>query len=164
MTLILTRQDVEKVLSMELTLEAVEEAFRDHGHGRTQIPDRPVLVLEEYHGIIGVMPAYMERLCAAGVKLISHHDDNARRGLPEGMGLIVYHDPTTGMPLAIMDCAYTTLYALDTLLELPSGAARKAVLEAMEGHVLAQAELLGYFTGQQGGGRVCRGRPVSGRD
>lgn len=109
MTLILGRQDVERLLTMELALEAVEEAFVEHGKGRTQIPNRLLLVLEEYRGAIGVMPAYMERLRAVGVKLICHHEDNPKKyNLPESVGLVIYNDPVTGMPQAIMDCAYIT--------------------------------------------------------
>lgn len=37
------------------------------------------------------------------------------------------------------------LYALDTTLELPSGASKAAVEKAMKGHVLAQAELMGRY-------------------
>ncbi len=42
-----------------------------------------------------------------------------------------------------------TLYALDTLLDVPAGATMDEVLEAVEGHVLAQAELVGLFTPQR---------------
>ena len=109
MTLILARQDVERILTMELALEAVEEAFVEHANGRTQIPNRLLLVLDEYNGAIGLMPAYMPALAAVGVKLIFHHEDNPRKyGLPESGGLVIYHDPATGIPLAIMDCAYIT--------------------------------------------------------
>ena len=109
MTLILGRHDVEEVLSMELTLEAVEAAFLEHGQGTTLVPDRIGMFLEQYHGVIGVMPGYMQSLKAAGVKIICHHEDNPKqRGLPASAGLVVYHDPSTGMPLAIMDCAYLT--------------------------------------------------------
>jgi Raf kinase inhibitor-like YbhB/YbcL family protein len=38
------------------------------------------------------------------------------------------------------------LYALDTTLDLESGADKKRLLEAMEGHVLAQAELMGVYS------------------
>ena len=38
------------------------------------------------------------------------------------------------------------LYALDTQLDLPVGKDKKQLLKAMEGHVLAQAELMGTFT------------------
>jgi hypothetical protein len=38
------------------------------------------------------------------------------------------------------------LYALDTMLDLKAGATKKDVLAAMEGHVLAQAELVGTYS------------------
>lgn len=41
-----------------------------------------------------------------------------------------------------------TLYALDTMLDLPEGTDLQTVLAAMEGHILAQAELTGYYTGE----------------
>jgi Raf kinase inhibitor-like YbhB/YbcL family protein len=37
------------------------------------------------------------------------------------------------------------LYALDMLLDLPKGATKKQVEEAMEGHILAQTELMGRY-------------------
>ena len=37
------------------------------------------------------------------------------------------------------------LYALDTTLQLKAGATRKNLLNAMEGHILAQAELVGRY-------------------
>jgi Raf kinase inhibitor-like YbhB/YbcL family protein len=38
------------------------------------------------------------------------------------------------------------LYALDTRLDVPTGASKSQVLRAMEGHILAQAELTGLYT------------------
>ncbi len=38
------------------------------------------------------------------------------------------------------------LYALDTMLDLPAGATKKQLLKAMEGHILAQAEVMGTYT------------------
>ena len=40
------------------------------------------------------------------------------------------------------------LYALDTALGLAPGATKQALLRAMEGHVLAQAELMGRYARQ----------------
>jgi Raf kinase inhibitor-like YbhB/YbcL family protein len=40
------------------------------------------------------------------------------------------------------------LYALDTALDLEAGAGEKQLLQAMEGHILAQAELMGPYTRQ----------------
>ena len=109
MTLILGRQDVEQLLTMEIVMEAVEEAFLEHGRGTTQVPERIALWFEEVHGVIGVMPGYLKGLQAAGVKIICHHEENQRKyNLPASAGLVVYHDPLTGMPQAIMDCTYIT--------------------------------------------------------
>ena len=38
------------------------------------------------------------------------------------------------------------LYALDTALDLAAGASKEQLLQAMEGHILAQAELMGLYT------------------
>jgi hypothetical protein len=38
------------------------------------------------------------------------------------------------------------LYALDTVLDLKSGASKEELLKAMEGHVLAEAELMGTYS------------------
>ncbi len=40
---------------------------------------------------------------------------------------------------------YFKLYALDTTLDLKTGAGKSDVLHAMDGHVLAQAELMGTY-------------------
>jgi Raf kinase inhibitor-like YbhB/YbcL family protein len=40
------------------------------------------------------------------------------------------------------------LYALDTTLNLPAGATKAQVLKAMEGHILAQAEVMGVYSRQ----------------
>jgi len=38
-----------------------------------------------------------------------------------------------------------TLYALDTMLDLPAGATKEQVLNAMHGHILEQATLIGTY-------------------
>jgi phosphatidylethanolamine-binding protein (PEBP) family uncharacterized protein len=38
------------------------------------------------------------------------------------------------------------LYALDTSLELPAGADKDQLLQAIEGHIIGQTELMGTYT------------------
>ena len=38
------------------------------------------------------------------------------------------------------------LYALDTALDLTAGASKEQLIQAMEGHILAQTELMGLYT------------------
>ncbi|MCX5851615.1 MAG: YbhB/YbcL family Raf kinase inhibitor-like protein [Deltaproteobacteria bacterium] len=40
---------------------------------------------------------------------------------------------------------YFKLYALDTMLDLKSGATKEDVLQAMKGHILAEAQLMGKY-------------------
>ncbi|RMF58605.1 MAG: YbhB/YbcL family Raf kinase inhibitor-like protein [Calditrichaeota bacterium] len=40
---------------------------------------------------------------------------------------------------------YFKLYALDTLLDLPAGATKEDLLKAMEGHIIAQGQLMGRY-------------------
>lgn len=40
---------------------------------------------------------------------------------------------------------YFRIYALDAKLDLPAGSRKKDLLRAMEGHVLAEAEMIGLF-------------------
>lgn len=40
---------------------------------------------------------------------------------------------------------YFKLYALDTVLNLPAGATKSDLLKAMEGHILAQGQLMGRY-------------------
>jgi len=39
-----------------------------------------------------------------------------------------------------------TLYALDTMLDLGARASHNQLTKAMQGHILAQAQLQGHFT------------------
>ena len=51
-------------------------------------------------------------------------------------------------PLTVRSPSISQVFALDTQLDVPAGAERDEVLEAMNGHVLAAGELIGTF--QQG--------------
>jgi len=55
---------------------------------------------------------------------------------------IGYDGPCPGNPHRYV----FTLYALGTLLDLPAQATIAQVLEAMQGHILAQAEVIGVYS------------------
>jgi len=102
--LLLTKSEVEQLLSMRETIEAVEEAFKAKGMGKVQMPPKSYIFFREFNGDFRVMHAYLENLGAAGVKIVNAHPENpAKYGLPTVMAVIVLVDPKTGAPLAIMD-------------------------------------------------------------
>lgn len=102
--LLLSRAEVEELISMRETIEAVEEAFRAKGLGKAQMPPKSYIFFNRYEGDFRVMPAYLEDTEAAGVKIVNVHPQNPRKhGIPTVMATIVLLDPRTGAPLAIMD-------------------------------------------------------------
>lgn len=105
-TLILTRKDVQKLLVMEDVLAAVEQAFRDYALGKWTLPVK--MYLQVPRGDFRAMPAATAG--AAGLKWVNVHPENPARGLPTVMALIIYSDPDTGYPLAVMDATDITAY------------------------------------------------------
>ncbi len=103
-TLILTENDVKRVLTMRETMEVVERAFELHAKGMTQMPPKVYLTFEK--GDLRAMPAYLDG--KAGVKWVNSHPENPRRGLPTVMAVLIYNDPETGFPLAVMDGTHIT--------------------------------------------------------
>ena len=56
------------------------------------------------------MPAYIPALHSAGIKWVSGYPENFKRGLPYITGLLILNDVETGIPYAVMDCAWITAY------------------------------------------------------
>ncbi len=61
-----------------------------------------------------------------------------------GIGIIGYFGPCPPEGYPHHYCF--TLYALDTSLDLAAGASKGQVLQAMEGHILAQGRLIGIYS------------------
>jgi alanine dehydrogenase len=104
----LSEDDVKSVLTMDDTISAVENAFKDHGQGRTQMPPKSYLYFQKYKGDLRSMPAYLEGLDIAGVKIVNVHPGNQELGLPTVMALLVLNSPETGAPQAVMGATYLT--------------------------------------------------------
>jgi len=107
LTLYLTQEEVQKVLDMKSTLEAVESAFREMGNDKIEMPPRVYLHFDK--GVLIAMPAYMPGLNAAGTKIVTVHPGNKKDyGLPAVIARIILNSPENGVPLAIMDGTYIT--------------------------------------------------------
>ena len=106
--LYLSRGDVEAVgLGMSEVIAALETMFREKGLGRVEMPPKPgIHPLPD--AFIHAMPAYIPALRSAGIKWVSGYPQNQAKGLPYISGLLVLNDPETGIPTAVMDCAWIT--------------------------------------------------------
>jgi alanine dehydrogenase len=87
-------------------ISVVEEAFRMCGEGKGKMPPKVYLAVEQ--GDFRAMPAALPG--CAGVKWVNVHPQNPSRGLPSVMAILIYSDPETGYPLAIMDATEITAY------------------------------------------------------
>jgi ornithine cyclodeaminase/alanine dehydrogenase-like protein (mu-crystallin family) len=92
---------------MREVISAVEQAFREKGEGRAEMPPKPG-IHPAPDAFIHAMPAYLPGLHAAGIKWVSGYPENYKRGLPYISGLVVLNEPETGLPLAILDGAWIT--------------------------------------------------------
>ena len=96
-------------LTMAEIIKAVEKGFQEMGNGRVEMPPKPgVHPGEGGDNFIHAMPAYIPAMNSAGVKWVSGYPGNPAKGLPYINGLLIYNDTETGLPKAVMDCAWIT--------------------------------------------------------
>lgn len=108
--LYLTDADVARVgLDVKTIIDLLGTAFREMGEGRVEMPPKPGIHTQP-DAFIHAMPAYIPAMRSAGVKWVSGYPGNQVRGLPYISGLLVLNDVETGLPYAIMDCAWITAW------------------------------------------------------
>lgn len=105
-TLLLDRSAIKTLIRMPDVINVVEDAFRICGEGKGRMPAKTYLSLE--HGDFRAMPAALPG--CSGMKWVNVHPHNPSLGLPSIMAILVYNDPETGYPLAIMDATEITAY------------------------------------------------------
>jgi ornithine cyclodeaminase/alanine dehydrogenase-like protein (mu-crystallin family) len=101
--LLLSRDDVNSLVTTDEVLRAVEEAFKLHFEGRSVQPEKTTICYGDggrYR--LNSLPCYVEGK-GGGVKWIANNSDNRNRGLPTIAALIVLNDDTTSMPICLME-------------------------------------------------------------
>jgi len=100
---LLSRSDVERLLTLDECFAAVEHAFRQHALGKTPPPG--ILGLHAGDGGFHIKAALLtldQPYFAAKTNANFPHN-GARHGLPTIQGVVVLCDAVTGQPLAVMD-------------------------------------------------------------
>jgi len=93
------------------------------------------------HWVIYNLSTAMREL-QAGIAAVETLPNGARQG-KNSSGTIGYRGPCP--PRGAPHRYFFRLYALDTMLDVPPGASKSEVLEAAQGHILGQAELMGRY-------------------
>jgi ornithine cyclodeaminase/alanine dehydrogenase-like protein (mu-crystallin family) len=125
-TLLFSRSDVERLLTPDECIAAVENAFRQHGLGKTQPPG--ILGLHAEDGGFHIKAALLtlDRAYFAAKTNTNFPHNGTRHALPTIQGVVVLCDAVTGQPLAVMDSiAITALRTAATTAVAASYLARK---------------------------------------
>ena len=107
-TLLLSSRDVERLLTPDACIAAVEDAFRQHALGTTPPPG--ILGTHVKDGSIHIKAALLtlDRPYFAAKVNANFPHNGARHGLPTIQGVVVLCDAANGLPLAVMDSMAVT--------------------------------------------------------
>jgi len=103
--LIISAEEVRKLLDLNAMIDALEPAFVALSEGRASVPPRIATRTEK--GLLGAMPGALEGV-AMEIKIVTVFPANHERGIPSHQGIIALFDETDGAPLAIMDGEHIT--------------------------------------------------------
>jgi alanine dehydrogenase len=105
-TLLLDGEAVAANAALPAVTAAVEDAFAAYERGDATMPPKSYIDLPQHDGDFRSMPAYIDAgdWEGAAVKWVNSHPHNPdRHDLPTVMGTVIYSDPATAFPLAVMD-------------------------------------------------------------
>jgi ornithine cyclodeaminase/alanine dehydrogenase-like protein (mu-crystallin family) len=102
-TLLFSRSDVERLLTPDACMAAVEDAFRQHALGKAPPPG--ILSLHAEDGGFHIKAALLtlDRPYFAAKSNANFPHNGPRHGLPTIQGVVVLCDAVNGQPLAVMD-------------------------------------------------------------
>jgi ornithine cyclodeaminase len=110
--LILTAEDVSRLLPMRDCIAVMREALAALAEGRALVPLRLVMRVPEAGGFLGLMPGYIapdgSKSGALGMKAVAVFPGNASRGLDTHQGAVLLFEADTGRLSAVMDGATIT--------------------------------------------------------
>jgi alanine dehydrogenase len=133
-TLLLSRTDVERLLSPEVCIAAVEDAFRQYAEGA--VPPPGILGMHAAEGSFHVKAGFLttDRPYFAAKLNANFPRNGQRHALPTIQGAVILCDAACGTPLAIMDSIAITA--------LRTAAASAVAIEEQAGNafVLAAAK------------------------
>lgn len=109
MALLLSGEDVQRLLNMDQAIRLMEDAFSELAGGTALMPQRIAVTDKEQNGWFAFMPAQLKQAGALGIKAVTVYKDNpSRYGLPATLATIILLDNVTGQAISVMDASYLT--------------------------------------------------------
>lgn len=107
-TLLLNKSQISSMISMDMALVAVEEAYRIYAHQTLVQPDIVSVDIPKYHGEVDLKTCYSKEQRVLSIKSASGFWKNT--SLPNLIATITLLDGQTGSPLCLMDGSLITGY------------------------------------------------------
>lgn len=121
--LLLSREDIKKVFSIKDAIEADKKAFQLVVEGKCDAPLRTNIQAPKHEGCFLFMPAYVEDMETASLKIINIFPHNIDNGIPSSPAQVFLIDGKTGIVIAVLDGTYVT--------QLRTGAASGAAFDIL---------------------------------
>jgi ornithine cyclodeaminase/alanine dehydrogenase-like protein (mu-crystallin family) len=106
--LVLSYDDVTRLLTMEACIEVMAEALRTTSKGGAVLPLRSVVWMPDRTGMIGLMPGFLDAPTSLGLKVVSIFPGNHGTGFDSHQGVVMLFDTRHGSPRAIIDASSIT--------------------------------------------------------
>ena len=106
--LLLSKADIKKVFTMKDAVEADKEAFRLVVEGKCDAPIRTNIQAPKHEGSFLFMPAYVEEMDTASLKVVDIFPHNIDQGLPTSPAQVFLIDGKNGIVKAVLDGTYVT--------------------------------------------------------
>jgi len=107
MLLVLSRRELERLLTPGDVVKALEAAFRQYAEGSYRVLPRQAMAVSP-NGLLLLMPSALLKSGALGTKLVAFYGSNRERGLPTLYAAYLLLDLETGAPLALMEGGFLT--------------------------------------------------------
>lgn len=121
--LLLSREDIKKVVTMRDIIEADKKAFQMVVEGTCELPLRTNIQAPKSNGVFLFMPAYVESMDTASLKIVNVFPGNIAQGLPSTPAQVLLIDGTNGLVTSVLDGTYVT--------QLRTGAASGAAFDVL---------------------------------
>ncbi|REC33028.1 ornithine cyclodeaminase family protein [Enterococcus pseudoavium] len=121
--LLLSRDNIKQVFTMNDAIAADKLAFQLFSENKTEVPLRTQIVDEKQNGTFLFMPSYSPDLAAAALKIINIFPDNIDKGLSSAPAQVLLVDGATGYVNALLDGT--------TVTQLRTGAASGVAFDVL---------------------------------
>ena len=137
--LVLAKEDIESLVTMDDAITAVEEGFKAYNSDRAVVPFPVALNVPDGNGDVHIKPGYVIGSQSYTVKIASGFYDNPKRGMSASHGMLLLFDSRTGHPLCFeVDRCFLT--------DLRTAAAGAAAAKALAKKSVSRVAVIGTGT------------------